>query len=156
MTQYFDPNPTTASDRKVIPYRMNGINFEFTTDSSVFSRKEVDFGTNLLIDTLVKDIKSRGPKMERFVDLGCGVGIVGIVIKSCFMAFDVTGVDINSRAVALARENAANNGVNCRFMSSDILFGVRDEHFATFFIYRPLSPCRKNVIITKIFKQKFV
>ena len=97
MTQYFDPNPTTPSDRKMIPYRMNGINFEFFTDTSVFSRKEVDFGTNLLIDTLVKDIKARGPKMERFVDLGCGVGIVGIVIKSCFMAFDVTGVDINVR-----------------------------------------------------------
>ena len=45
------------------------------------------------------------------------------------MAFDVTGVDINSRAVALARENAINNGVNCRFMSSDILFAVREERF---------------------------
>ena len=129
MTQYFDFNPITPSDRKTIPYRMNGINFEFFTDSAVFSRKNVDFGTNLLIETLVKDIKERGPKMERFADLGCGVGIVGIVIKSCFMAFDVTGVDINSRAVALARENAINNGVNCRFMSSDILFAVREERF---------------------------
>ena len=72
----------TPSERRVIPYRMNGINFTFYTDTSVFSRKEVDFGTNLLIDTLVKDIKARGPKMERFVDLGCGVGIVGIVIKN--------------------------------------------------------------------------
>ena len=62
MTQYFDPNPVTPSDRKVIPYRMNGINFEFTTDSSVFSRKEVDFGTNLLIDTLVKDISPEAPR----------------------------------------------------------------------------------------------
>ena len=145
MTQYFDPNPTTPSDRKVIPYRMNGINFEFSTDTSVFSRKEVDFGTNLLIDTLVKDIKARGPKMERFVDLGCGVGIVGIVIKSCFMAFDVTGVDINSRAVALARENAINNGVNCRFMSSDILFGVRDEHFDIIATNPPVRAGKKTV-----------
>ena len=128
MTQYFDPNPTTPSDRKVIPYRMNGINFEFFTDTAVFSRKDVDFGTDLLISTLVKDIKERGPKMERFVDLGCGVGIVGIVIKSCFMAFDVTGVDINSRAVALARENAMNNGLNCRFLSSDILFAVHVDN----------------------------
>ena len=122
MTQYFDPNPLTPSDRKTISYRMNGINFEFCTDTSVFSRKDVDFGTNLLIETLVKDIKERGPKMERFADLGCGVGIVGIIIKSCFMAFDVTGVDINSRAVALARENSKLNGVNCKFLSSDILF----------------------------------
>ena len=145
MTQYFDPNPLTPSDRKMIPYRMNGINFEFVTDTSVFSRKDIDFGTNLLIETLVKDIKARGPKMERFCDLGCGVGIVGIVIKSCFMAFDVTGVDINSRAVALARENSQNNGVNCKFISSDILFGVRDERFDIIATNPPVRAGKKTV-----------
>lgn len=145
MTQYFDPNPLTPSDRKTISYRMNGINFEFCTDTSVFSRKDVDFGTNLLIETLVKDIKERGPKMERFVDLGCGVGIVGIVIKSCFMAFDVTGVDINSRAVALARENSKLNGVNCKFLSSDILFSIRDEHFDIIATNPPVRAGKKTV-----------
>ena len=145
MTQYFDPNPLTPSDRKMISYRMNGINFEFYTDTSVFSRNEVDFGTNLLIDTLVKDIKDRGPKMERFVDLGCGVGIVGIVIKSCFMAFDVTGVDINSRAVALARENSMLNGVNCRFMSSDVMFGLREELFDIIATNPPVRAGKKTV-----------
>lgn len=145
MTQYFDPNPTTPSDRKEISYRMNGINFQFYTDTSVFSRNEVDFGTNLLIDTMVKDIKARGPKMERFVDLGCGVGIVGIVIKSCFMAFDVTGVDINSRAVSLARENSRLNGVNCRFLSGDILFGVKDERFDIIATNPPVRAGKKTV-----------
>ena len=145
MTQYFDPNPMTPSERKVIPYRMNGINFEFLTDTSVFSRNNVDFGTDLLISTLVKDIKERGPKMERFVDLGCGVGVVGVVIKSCFMAFDVTGVDINSRAVALARENAVNNGLNCRFISSDILFAVRDERFDIIATNPPVRAGKKTV-----------
>ena len=145
MTQYFDPNPITPSDRKIISYRMNGINFEFYTDTSVFSRNEVDFGTNLLIDTIVKDVKARGPRMERFADLGCGVGIVGIVIKSCFMAFDVTGVDINSRAVALARENANLNGVNCRFMSSDILFAVRNERFDIIATNPPVRAGKKTV-----------
>ncbi len=145
MTQYFDPNPLTPSDRKTISYRMNGINFEFCTDTSVFSRKDVDFGTNLLIETLVKDIKERGPKMERFADLGCGVGIVGIVIKSCFMAFDVTGVDINSRAVALARENSKLNGVNCNFLSSDILFSIRDERFDIIATNPPVRAGKKTV-----------
>ena len=145
MTQYFDPNPVTPSDRKMISYRMNGINFEFYTDTSVFSRIEVDFGTNLLIDTIVKDVKARGPRMEKFADLGCGVGIVGIVIKSCFMAFDVTGVDINSRAVALARENAMLNGVNCKFMSSDVLFAVRDERFDIIATNPPVRAGKKTV-----------
>lgn len=153
MTQYFDPNPLTPSDRKTISYRMNGINFEFCTDTSVFSRKDVDFGTNLLIETLVKDIKERGPKMERFADLGCGVGIVGIVIKSCFMAFDVTGVDINSRAVALARENSKLNGVNCKFLSSDILFSIRDERFDIIATNPPVRAGKK--IVFGFYEQSF-
>lgn len=83
--------------------------------------------------------------MERFVDLGCGCGVVGIVIKSCFMAFDVTGVDINSRAVALARENCLHNGLNCRFMSSDILFAVRDEYFDIIATNPPVRAGKKTV-----------
>ena len=61
------------------------------------------------------------------------------------MAFDVTGVDINSRAVALARENCVQNGVNCRFMSSDILFGVRDEHFDIIATNPPVRAGKKTV-----------
>ena len=46
MPQYFETNPDTPSERKLIDYRANGINFEFITDSAVFSRNGVDFGTS--------------------------------------------------------------------------------------------------------------
>ena len=59
--------------------------------------------------------------------------------------FDVTGVDINSRAVALARENSQMNGVNCKFLSSDILFGVRDESFDIIATNPPVRAGKKTV-----------
>lgn len=121
MPQYFEEQPLTASSRKSINYRMNGINFEFVTDTSVFSRNAVDFGTNLLIEEMIADIKSRGPHPGKFLDLGCGVGVVGIVMKSCFMGYEMYGTDVNSRAVDLALENAKANRVHIDYRQGDVL-----------------------------------
>ena len=103
MPQYFETNPDTPSERKLIDYRANGINFEFITDTAVFSRNGVDFGTDLMINAVIADIKTRRHRNESFLDLGCGMGVVGIVIKNCFMGFSVTGVDVNSKFMPLAR-----------------------------------------------------
>jgi len=127
MPQYFDTDPNTPSDRKLIDYRANGINFEFITDTAVFSRKGVDFGTDLMINAIIADIKTRKHRNESFLDLGCGMGVVGIVIKNCFMGFSVTGVDVNSRAVGLAQENADRNGVPVDFKQSDVLSAVPED-----------------------------
>jgi len=128
MAHYYDENPTTKSDRKIIPYRMNGINFEFVTDTDVFSRNGVDFGSNLMIEEMIKDIKESGKFPASFMDLGCGVGVVGVVMKSVFMKMEVTGADVNSRAVSLSNENARLNGVKCDFVISDG-FGKIEKKF---------------------------
>ena len=124
MAHYFDENPSTGSDRRMIDYRIDGTNFTFVTDTDVFSRREVDFGTNLLLEELIRDIRESGRNGGNFLDLGCGVGVVGIVFKYKFMRFDVTGVDVNSRAVSLANENAKRNGIEATFSQSDALSGI--------------------------------
>jgi 16S rRNA (guanine1207-N2)-methyltransferase len=43
-------------------------NFEFVTDSSVFSKKRIDIGTQLLIESMVL------PKTGSVLDIGCGYG----------------------------------------------------------------------------------
>ena len=129
MAHYYDSVPDTPSERKMIDYRANGMNFRFVTDTNVFSRSEIDKGSDLLIESVIEDIKARGAKKgERLLDLGCGYGPVGIVMKSVFMAFEVTQVDVNSRAVELSRENAGLNNVKInKCVQSDVLSALGDD-----------------------------
>ncbi len=111
----------------MIDYEVLGTTLHFVTDSDVFSRKNVDFGTNLLIEEMIEDVKKSKPSGGSFLDLGCGAGIVGITFKYKFMKFDCMGVDVNGRAVSLANENAKLNGVKVNFVQSDVLDKIEDS-----------------------------
>lgn len=128
MAFYYDSEPTTPSNKRVISYRQNGINFEFTTDTDVFSKSEIDFGSDLMISSMISDLKENNVKVSSFLDLGCGYGVVGIVMKSVFRAAAVTCVDKNSRAVGLTKENSKNNGVPLKAaLVSDCLSALGED-----------------------------
>lgn len=61
----------------------------------------------------------------KMLDLGTGTGIQGIIgaLKGC----DVTFADINPNAIKCAKENAKLNGVNGRFITSDMFEKVRGK-----------------------------
>lgn len=125
MAFYYDSEPTTESNKKIISYRQNGVNFEFTTDTDVFSKSEVDFGSDLMIKAMIEDLKENNIKVSSFLDLGCGYGVVGIVMKSVFKAAAVTSVDKNRRAIGLTKENAKNNGTPLKaVLESDCLSAI--------------------------------
>lgn len=109
MAHYFEENPTSPSDPKLLEARFHGIDFFFSSDSDVFSKKQIDFGTKLLLDTAILDLHTRCIKKGRVLDLGCGYGVIGITMKRVFPAMDVVMADINQRALALAKENARTN-----------------------------------------------
>lgn len=113
MAHYYEENPQGESDRHVIQARMHGMDFFFTTDAEVFSKKFLDFGSRTLLETAIEDLSAMNRKKGKFLDLGCGYGPVGIIMKRVFPSMEVTMVDINERALALARENAETNGVKC-------------------------------------------
>lgn len=113
MAHYYDENPSGESDRRVIQTRVHGMDFFFTTDADVFSKKFLDFGSRTLLLAAIEDLSDAGRKKGKLLDIGCGYGPMGIILKRVFPAMEVTMVDINNRAVALARENAEANGVKC-------------------------------------------
>lgn len=127
MSHYYDENPTAKSDKKYISYRINGTNFEFVTDTNVFSRNEIDFGSDFMLQCMIEDLKQdkRLTNGKNFLDLGCGYGPVGIVMKSVFKGLVVTQTDVNERAVKLAKENATNN----RTPIHSLKHGSVMEHF---------------------------
>lgn len=120
MKHYFSDKPETPSDRSRIETRIHGIDLCFVTDAQVFSKKHIDFGTRLMLDTAIVDIGARGIGRGRLLDLGCGYGTVGIAMKRVFPPMEIVMVDINERATGLARENAElNHSSHVSILESD-------------------------------------
>ena len=102
MTHYYDSKPATESKPQEIAFRMRGIDFLFTTDRGVFSKTQLDFGSELLLKTVMWDLPQNNGNGMSLLDLGCGYGPIGTVLKRVFPAITVTMADINERAVLLA------------------------------------------------------
>lgn len=77
--------------------------------------------------------------IRRALDLGCGAGTLALLLAGD--ADRVTGTDINPRAVALARFNAAVNGMqNVDFREGDVYVPVDGERFDLILSQPPYYP----------------
>lgn len=108
MSQYFDKNPETNKEIYKFGWNIGEYKFYFNTSNSVFSKNGLDFGSMLLIETVIKEnIDFKG----RILDLGCGYGPIGIILGKKIDNSQITMVDINERALELANINAKENKV---------------------------------------------
>ncbi|MCS4487644.1 class I SAM-dependent methyltransferase [Streptococcus sciuri] len=110
---YYEEYPDAAHDVHELTVELLGQSLRLLTDSGVFSKKMVDYGSQALLKTL--DFK-RG---ERLLDIGCGYGPLGITLAKA-QDLDITMVDINQRAVALAQKNAIVNAVEANIFQSNL------------------------------------
>lgn len=121
MSHYFENDKNLVSDIKPFNISVNGNSFTFNTDNGVFSKGELDFGTNLLIKNVLK-LNITGD----ILDLGCGYGAIGIIlgkINNC----NVTMSDINKRALHLTKMNAKKNGISVNVVESDGYENIDDS-----------------------------
>lgn len=102
---YYSSRPASKHEDRLIQAELCGQVLSFQSDAGVFSKKGVDFGSRLLIESVV--LMGR----EHILDLGCGYGPVGIALAKSHPTLTVQMVDINERAISLAEENARINHV---------------------------------------------
>ena len=110
---YFSASPTSEHRYAEAEYVYRGETLRFLTDAGVFSRGEVDFGTDVLLRALPEEMAGR------VLDLGCGWGAVGASVGKKYPACRIVMSDVNERALALAAKNAAANGVQAETAQSD-------------------------------------
>jgi 16S rRNA (guanine1207-N2)-methyltransferase len=126
---YFVARPKSKLKLGLIRTYLRGKPFEFLTSSGVFSRKRLDLGTRLLIESMVL------PEEGSVLDVGCGYGAVGIVAAVSKSNLRVIMVDLNERAVWLARQNVT---INC---AGDV--EVRQGH-----LYEPVKGLSFNCVLS--------
>lgn len=110
---YYAENPDAAHDIHDLRVELLGHKLTFLTDAGVFSKKMIDFGSQLLLKCLEVE------KGERVLDVGCGYGPLGITLVKTY-GVQATMVDINNRALDLARQNAERNKVEATIFQSNI------------------------------------
>jgi 16S rRNA G1207 methylase RsmC len=97
--------------KKQLSYHWREHTFTFDVAHTIFSSHEIDKGTDLLLRTLDPPADLVGNESARILDLGCGCGILGVVLARHYPAADVVLADKDLLAVRYARHNAHLNGV---------------------------------------------
>jgi len=103
---YFAAYPKSKVKLGMIHTYLRGRPFEFVTSSGVFSKRRVDLGTRLLIESMFL------PEKGYALDFGCGYGPVGIVAATFNPGLRVIMVDVNERAVWLTKQNIQHNSID--------------------------------------------
>ncbi|MGI2329594.1 class I SAM-dependent methyltransferase [Planococcus sp. YIM B11945] len=138
---YYSKNPQTTSNPREWSYTLRGEKFHFQTDTGVFSKSEVDFGSRLLIEAY-EDAEIDGPVL----DVGCGYGPIGMAIAKAFPQKEVHMVDVNTRAIELAKKNAEKNGIqNVLVYESDGLASVGTMNFSAIVTNPPIRAGKDTV-----------
>lgn len=121
MNHYYTKDPDIKHDLGKINYKINQYLIELITDAGVFSKNKVDFGSDLLIKSVL-------PFKGKALDIGCGYGVLGISLALLNADSFVTMIDINKRAVDLAVRNINLNKVkNASAFFSDGFLNVSEK-----------------------------
>lgn len=111
MAHYFDQQTDVGHALQTHRFVLkNGLSLDVQTDRAVFSKDHFDCGSQLLVETVLS-----GPDFaaaRTLVDLGCGYGPIGLFLKKADPQKELFLLDVNERALDLARANAKLNGLS--------------------------------------------
>lgn len=123
MKHYYtnDENLVSAPEQFTFNYR--GKKILFTSDNGVFSKKMIDYGSRVLLDVIeINESK------KSLLDVGCGYGTFGVVLKCVYPFLEVDMVDVNERAILLAKQNLAANSLSADVYISNVYQNVEKKY----------------------------
>jgi 16S rRNA (guanine1207-N2)-methyltransferase len=145
---YYTNQPNIPHKETAFTFQLRGYHLRFITDAGVFSRERIDFGSVLLIETM------RIAPTANVLDVGCGYGPIGLAAAKLADQGKVTMIDINERAVSLARRNAEQNGIrNVEVLASDLYEAVQGKTFDVILTNPPIRAGKE--IVHRIFAEGY-
>ena len=127
MSHYFQDDPNLAHDYRTIKFDLFGRQYSLQSDSGVFAKDGLDDGSKLLLETI-----SKVDLGNSILDIGCGIGPIGLVLASLEPSRHVVLADVNPRALACCKYNAEKLGLADRVevVESDIYENIPNQFTA--------------------------
>lgn len=139
MSQYFENDKSVKSEKKLIRFEFDNRLYSIYSDNGVFSKDRLDYGTGVLLENI--DINSLCGKV---LDLGCGIGTASVILGSMNKNISIDMVDVNERAIDLARENVLLNKIDANVFLSNVYDSVTSRYDAI--ITNPPIRAGKDVV----------
>ena len=139
MPQYFDNVEDLGHKELALEFTLLGETYRFQSDLGIFSKDSLDDGTRLLLETIAQ--ADLGLKI---LDLGCGVGPIGLILAHLDPKRHVSLTDVNLRALELAKKNAELLRVTSQveIFASDVYHSI-DSTYDSIFTNPPIRAGKK-------------
>jgi 16S rRNA (guanine1207-N2)-methyltransferase len=135
-------------------YQLENTEYRICNHANVFSRESLDIGTRFLLEHLPKRTDAKD-----IADLGCGNGVVGLMLADSHPSSKLYFVDESYMAVASAKENfsQAFSERSAEFFVADGLTGFTAEAMDLIVCNPPFHQQNTvgNQIALSLFKQSF-
>ncbi|MDD2760176.1 MAG: methyltransferase [Methylomonas sp.] len=121
----FDPQLTPPANPFPVSYPLEQSELTLVNHANVFSRDRLDIGTRLLLQHLPDN-----PDYRKLIDLGCGNGVVGLMLAKRLPDAQIRFIDESFMAIASARENfqqAFQGQRQAEFSVGDCLTGIAED-----------------------------
>ena len=139
MSQYFDNDKSIKSEKRKIKFYFKNREYNLMSDNGVFSKDRFDYGTRVLLENI--DIDNLSGSV---LDLGCGIGVVGIILGTINKNINIDMVDINDRAIEITKDNLLLNNINNNIFISDVYSNIDKKY--DYIITNPPIRAGKEVI----------
>jgi 16S rRNA (guanine1207-N2)-methyltransferase len=106
---YFSDRPQSADKRQPVTASVWGQKLALQSASGVFASGRLDIGTSVLFRATEAPARP-----GRYLDLGCGYGVIACALAVVVPEAEVWAVDVNVRALELAADNAVSCGIASR------------------------------------------
>ena len=121
----------------------------FTSYPGCFCHRRLDEGGLALAEVASRELRERGGAGMRLLDMGCGCGLVGLLVVRSVPGVSLVMVDSHARAVEAAAENAAKFGVPAEVILADD--GTPARMDGTFDVFVGNPPYYSDYRIAEVF-----